>query len=75
MGKTKLSWTDADSARLLELIRSGASAARCSVIFKRRITVVQKEARRLGCAFPDMRAVKRARIARGIDEETRLRQT
>jgi hypothetical protein len=74
MRKTKLSWTDAESTRLIELIRSGASAARCSVIFKRRITVVQKEARRLGCAFPDIRAVKKARIARGVEEENRLQQ-
>lgn len=75
MRATKRSWTEEDSTRLVELVRSGVSAARCAVIFKRRITSVQKEARRRGCAFPDIRAVKKARIARGVEEENRLRQT
>lgn len=75
MRATKRSWTEEDSARLVELVRSGVSATRCAVIFKRRITSVQKEARRLGCGFPDTRAVKKARIARGVEEENRLRQT
>jgi hypothetical protein len=52
-----------DTAKLLDLIKSGATAVRCSAVFNRRITVVQQEARRLGTPFQDIRVTKRLRNA------------
>ena len=65
----KYSWSEADDARLKEMIRDGASAARCSVVFKRKIAAVQIQARKLGMPFRPMREVKKARDAKCLAAE------
>jgi hypothetical protein len=53
------SWTESECERLRQLIESGCSAARASVIFKRTISSVQNRARKIGRPFPDRREAKR----------------
>lgn len=45
-------WTDEDVQKLRRMIVKGASAARTSVVLKRRIVVVKIKARELGLEFP-----------------------
>jgi len=62
---TNRTWTSEDLHRLEEMVRSGASAARASVAFRRSIVSVKTQAKKLGCPFPDERSLKRNRRAAG----------
>jgi hypothetical protein len=63
---TNRTWTAADIERLRQLVRSGASAARAAVIFRRSIVSVKAQAKRFGFPFPDERVLRRERKARDI---------
>jgi|SRR4051812_25912 hypothetical protein len=53
-------WTDADLEKLAALIRAGATASRCAVVFKRRVDAVKTKARQLGIPFPSERKTRKA---------------
>jgi len=50
------------------MIDKGSSAVRASVVLKRPKQAVQHRARQLGKPFPDLRAVKAARLKREVAE-------
>jgi hypothetical protein len=62
-------WTEEECERLRAHIASGGSAARASVIFKRPITSLQTQARKLGTPFPDSRVVRKQRLIRCAEAE------
>ncbi len=61
---SKTSWTEEELTRLRQMIESGASPARASVVFRRTLLSVQNQARKLGAPFPARRDVKRERLAK-----------
>ena len=61
---TNRTWLLDDLARLKALSESGVSAQRAAVIFRRSITSVKAQAKRLGSPFPDERELKRERHLR-----------
>jgi hypothetical protein len=63
------SWSDEDSQRLIELIDSGCSAARASVIFKRTVGSVQNRARKLGKPFPNRREARKGLLRKIAEAE------
>ena len=65
---TRLSWTPEQTRLLLSMIDKGSSAVRASVVLKRPKQAVQHMARQLGKPFPDVRAVKAARLKREVAE-------
>jgi hypothetical protein len=70
----KYGWSEADDAKLRDMIRAGASPARCSVAFKRKIIAVQIQARKLGMPFKPMRELKKAREAKYLAAERSLQR-
>jgi len=67
-------WTEDECNRLRAHIESGGSAARASVIFKRPITSLQTQARKLGIPFPDRRVVRKQRLTRCAEAERELQR-
>ena len=59
--RSNINWKPDDNQRLVEMVETGVTAARASVIFKRSITAVQNQARKLGKRFPTLNDAKRAR--------------
>ena len=68
---TSRTWMPDDLRRLEDMVRSGVSATRAAVAFRRSIVSVKTQAKRLGCPFPDERALKRNRRAVGISPTER----
>jgi hypothetical protein len=71
---SRRSWTPEQIELLLALVQKGASAARASVVLKRRQVAVQNKARQLGSAFPDVRELRAARRARELKEVESLKR-
>ncbi len=63
---TNRTWKPEDIKRLEEMVRSGVSAVRASVAFRRSVTGVKAQAKKLGCPFPDERQLKRNRRGAGV---------
>ncbi len=61
---SRTSWTEEELARLRQMIESGASPARASVVFRRTLLSVQNQARKIGTPFPARRDVRRQRLAK-----------
>jgi hypothetical protein len=66
---TRSAWTGEDCIRLRAHIESGGSVARASVIFKRSISTIQVQPRKLGTPFPDSRVVRRQWLTRYAEAE------
>jgi GcrA cell cycle regulator len=64
-------WTPEHIARLEELARSGASAARASAALRRTISSVRIKANSLGTPFPSVRQAKTDRAAREAEAKAR----
>lgn len=60
---TSRTWTSEDIKRLEEMVRSGVSAVRASVAFRRSIIAVKSQAKKCGFPFPDDRVLQRERRA------------
>jgi hypothetical protein len=69
---TRQSWTPEQTQLLLSMIDKGVSAVRASVVLKRPKLAVQHKARQLGKSFPDVRAVKMARLMKEAAERESL---
>jgi hypothetical protein len=57
-------WTSEECERLVQLVKTGASVARASVVLRRNMKSVRYQARKLGIPFPTLHAMKRLRQAR-----------
>ncbi|CAN5261070.1 hypothetical protein BH11PSE4_BH11PSE4_24690 [soil metagenome] len=57
-------WTDEECARLIDMVKAGASVSRCSAAFNRPTNSVRNQARRLGTPFPGSRATKAIKMAK-----------
>jgi hypothetical protein len=57
-------WSDEECARLMQMVRAGASVTRCSAAFDRPTNSVRNQARRLGTPFAGSRANKAAKMAK-----------
>ena len=68
---TNRTWVSDDLQRLEIMVKSGVSAMRSAAIFRRSVLSVKTQAKRLGCPFPDERALKRNRRAVGISPTER----
>jgi hypothetical protein len=51
-------WTDKNNHLLQAMVKDGVSVARAAVVFKRSITSVRNQARKLGTPFPHVREVR-----------------
>jgi hypothetical protein len=60
---TRLSWTSEQLTMLCELVKSGVSPARASVVLNRPQRAVQSKARQLGLPFPDWRKGRQRALA------------
>jgi GcrA cell cycle regulator len=63
-------WSEEDIDRLKALVTSGASAIRASVILKRSLKQIKKNARELGIPFPsdaDLRIKRRQIFQNSVD--------
>jgi len=69
---TRQSWTPEQTDLLLSLVEKGISALRASVVLKRPKLAVQYKARQLGRSFPDVRAVRSARLMKEAAEREAL---
>jgi hypothetical protein len=58
---TNRTWKPEDIKRLEQMVRSGVSAVRAAVVFKRSVLCVKAKAKENGFPFPDERLVKRKR--------------
>jgi transposase-like protein len=52
-------WTPDDDERLKALVVQGASLVRTAAALKRKQATVRERARKLGCAFPTMKAARK----------------
>jgi hypothetical protein len=68
---TNRTWTHEDLTRLEGMVRSGVSAMRASVAFRRSLVSVKSQAKKSGFPFPDDRDLKRARRALHLDNGLR----
>jgi hypothetical protein len=57
-------WTSEECERLVQLVNTGASVARASVVLRRNMKSVQNQARKLGRPFPTFHTMKRLRQAK-----------
>ena len=57
-------WTDEECERLKQLVNTGASVARASVVLRRNMKSVQHQARKLGRPFPTSHVARRERQAK-----------
>jgi hypothetical protein len=57
-------WTDEECERLKQLVNTGASVTRASVVLRQNMKSVQYQARKLGRPFPGSRVVRRERQAK-----------
>jgi hypothetical protein len=73
MPLSRAAWTLEDSERLKQLVESGVSPARASVIFKRSVGAVQNQARKLGVPFPPRHDIRREILAKCDAAEKSLR--
>ncbi len=64
---TSRTWKAEDIERLRNMVAAGISAARASVAFRRSVTGVKAQAKKLGCPFPDERHLKRDRRSAGVN--------
>jgi hypothetical protein len=55
----KAVWTDEDNERLKALVAQGVSVIRAAATFKRSITSVRTQARKLGSPFPPMKQFRK----------------
>lgn len=62
--RSKIVWQPEEIERLLSMIEAGATPARAAVVFKRSITGIQNQARKLGKPFPTIRDRKKAQDAK-----------
>jgi hypothetical protein len=72
---TRYSWTVEQLKLLCELVESGASSARTSVVLKRPRLAVQNKARQLGRPFADSRKVRALRLAREASEREAIERS
>jgi hypothetical protein len=64
-------WTKEECERLVQLVNTGASVARASVILRRNMKAVQNQARKLGTPFPSLHVARRERAK--FEAEAKLR--
>lgn len=66
MHVTNRTWTAQDIERLKQMVETGVSAQRASVVVRRSIVAVKGQAKKCGFPFPDERVLKRKRQETGI---------